>query len=533
MRSRWKVAIIAALGLALLPACNIAPPLPVPPSTCETYTAPPAGLMPRPTTPPPTTGTSEVDDVTVNLADELGPTNQRLTGLVWNTGSNLDALAPLTPKMVRIDASLGSISPSPDQFDLSNLLAKIAEVRRVGAEPLVLLSYMPPWLGQERAGTDDATRYAPSDMDAWQNLIERVVRGVATAPEPAYRFEVWNEPDLFVFWRDTPAKFAETAVRTTRAVANVKAETGLPLQVGGPALAIGPGPLFGAFPDVLTPYVQGVVAEGLPLDFISWHHYANTPFLGPDGAEGNVDDALYNALKGVNPNATPLDYSSEIAAMRTKLSPLLAGTDLHPELSIDEWNVSGGGYDHRHDSAEGAALIAGTLTEMERAGLDEASIYRALGSDHAGDWGIVTPTGVPKPNWWVFRAWRSMNGTRLATSGDVAANGLWARATRGTGTSSSCVSVLLSSFVATGSPTRIVNLDFEGALPKCRGPRIASATTLDSASTAFTNNVRLKLDEQSTRVAMAPQSVSLVRVGCGLAPGDSQPAPAAVGEAKP
>ena len=515
MRGTWKVAVVVALGIGLLPACKLEPPRPVPRSTCETYETPAAGQMPAATSPVRSTGTASVHDVTVHLADELGPTNERLTGQVWNTGPALEALAPIAPKMVRIDASLQSISPSPGQLDLSGLLAKIAEVRRVGAEPLVLLSYMPRWLGQERAGTNDATRYAPADMDAWQDLIERVVHGVATAPQPAYRFEVWNEPDLARFWQDTPEKFAETAVRTTRAVVDVEAATGLPLEVGGPALAFSWGPVPGIIADILTPYVQAVLAEDLPLDFISWHHYANTPNLGPDGAE-DPDDPIYNALKGLNPSSSPLDYSAEIAHMRTKVGALLAGTDRHPELSIDEWNVSGGGYDLRHDSAEGAALVAGALTEMERSDLDEAAIYRAMGSARAGDWGIVTPGGVAKPSWWVLRAWRSMAGTRLATSGDVGPEGLWARATRAGGRKA-CVSVLLSSFVATGSPTRIVNLDFEGRLPTCRRPRVASVATLDARSTAFTNDYRLRVDhQQSAPIAIAPQAVSLLRVGCAV-----------------
>ena len=86
----------------------------------------------------------------------------------------------------------------------------------------MLLSYMPRWLGQPRAeaaGGTDPTRMGPSDLATWQNLIEQVVLAAATAPHPAYRFEVWNEPDLpGVFWDDTYDEFTAMALHTVMAV---------------------------------------------------------------------------------------------------------------------------------------------------------------------------------------------------------------------------------------------------------------------------------------------------------------------------
>lgn len=260
-----------------------------------------------------------------------------------------------------------------------------------------------------------------------------------------------------------------------------------------------------------------MAAEGLPLDFISWHDYANSPFLGPDGAEGNLDPALYEALKGRNPDMTPSGVSEEIAAVRARTEPLLAGTGLSPTFMLNEWNVSAGGYDLRHDSAEGAALVAGTLVEMERAGLEEAGFYRAITGDEnrPGDWGMVTPAGTPKPAWWVFRAWRAAEGTRLQTSGDDAASGLWARASRAD--DERCVSVLLSNFVATGSPIRTVTVTLDGRLPACRGPRVATVDTLDSHSTTLADPATVRLDRQRhATVTMEPQSVALLRVGCDV-----------------
>ena len=447
------------------------------------------------------------DTVRVDLTRPVGPVNHDLTGVVWNAGSSVAPLAPVHPTMVRIDASLQDRSRGPGQVDLQPLLQRVAQVRAIGAEPLVLLSYMPRWLGEPRAmGTQDPTRMGPGDLDAWQDLVTQVVRTLATAPQPAYRFEVWNEPDIPIFWQDTPEQFVAMALRTHQAVADVARETGRPLQIGGPAAA------FGLNANMLR-YLSSVADAGLPIDFVTWHNYANFPFLGPDGPEGNLPEELYRLLARRNPDSTPLRYSAEIADIRAKVDAALAGSSLSPDLIIDEWNVSAGGYDVRHDTAEGASLVAGILVEMERAGLDAAAFYRAVsgGDDRVGDWGLVHADGTGKPSWWVFRAWWAMTGTRLRTSGDDATTGLWARATRDGG----CVSVLLANFVATGAPARSVEVDLDGPLPQCRGKRTTTLAALDGSSTtlADAHTVRL-LARRTVTVQMASQSVALPRTAC-------------------
>src|SRR5262245_14693361 len=91
------------------------------------------------------------DTVRVDLTGATGPVNRNLTGVVWNAGSSIASLAPVHPAIVRIDASLESRSQGPGQLDLQPLLNRVAQVRAIGAEPLVILSYMPRWLGEPRS----------------------------------------------------------------------------------------------------------------------------------------------------------------------------------------------------------------------------------------------------------------------------------------------------------------------------------------------------------------------------------------------
>src|SRR5262245_60561707 len=70
--------------------------------------------------------------VHVDLDAPLGSTNERLTGVVWNSGNSIEPLEPVHPRLVRIDASLQSRSPAPGVLDLQPLLDRVAQVRAIG-----------------------------------------------------------------------------------------------------------------------------------------------------------------------------------------------------------------------------------------------------------------------------------------------------------------------------------------------------------------------------------------------------------------
>lgn len=437
--------------------------------------------------------------VTVDLATSpgLGTADRSLIGLGWNHGDSLAPVEGLRPPVVRIDAALDKLPASWTDTDLEPLRAKVGEVRRIGATPQVILSYMPAWLANEPYGRDPS-KLAPRDLDAWHALIVAVVTNLAETSPGRLRFEVWNEPDVPVFWQDSPAAFLDLAVTTHRAVADVKVvHPEWDLEVGGPA-AVAPEPA------LMVAYVKAVADAGLPLDFVSWHYYANHPFLGPDGNEGFVPEPVYRADAHRNPTMSPAAFGAQVPMVRAWVGAALTGTGLDPEYVIDEWNVAAGGYDLRHDSHEGAALAAGALIEMERSGLDGADFYRAVGSDTLGDWGMTTASGGRKPVWWVFDAWSRMaGGPRLAVAGDDPATGLWARATRA---SDGTARVLLATFLANGGSGRPVTL----ALPGCTAST-ATVTRFDDATPSPTT---VPLAAGSLAIEMPDQTAVLVEVPC-------------------
>jgi len=452
--------------------------------------------------------------ITVHLDQSLGAVNPELLGVGWNTG-RLEDIAPFAPTTVRIDAHLPAVSPDAGTVQLASLLDAVARVHAVGGEPLVILFPMPDWLGAPTAahctpptlvgGPCSPELVAPADFDAWEELIADVVRTLATAPQPALRFESWNEPDLFIFWHDTQDAFFRTAAATHRAVARVAAETGLPIEIGGPAASLSS---FGVGQRFIPDYVAAMVAAGQPIGFVSWHWYANYPFLGPDGNEGNVPDIIYDMIAQVNPDATPRSYTQLTHNIRGAVAQQLPPGSAMPPLNIDEWNLSAGGYDLRNDTHVGASFVAASLIEMERAGLDRANIYRSIsGNTLPGDWGIVGPNGEHKPNWWVFDAFQQMHGERLAVEGDDPAGGLWARAVH----DGPVLHILLSTFRATGGSGRSVALALDGSCTASAADR----AVLDEQSATFTDVVSQPVVDGTISLDLGSESVTWLRLQCG------------------
>ena len=453
--------------------------------------------------------------VTVDLAAPGTPVNAHLAGLSWNAGEDLRTVADIAPPSVRIDGGLQDVSPAKGVLQLDRLLRRVSEIRRIGADPLVILSYMPAWLGEPVAFGRDPTRVAPADLDDWEALIVDVVRALATAPEPAYRFEVWNEPDLPTFFQDSPDRFLDMAARSHRAVATVAAETGLPLQIGGPATAA-PDPVF------MVPYAQRMVADGLPLDFVSWHYYANHPFFGPDGNEGFVPDLVYEANARRNPGASPRLYGEQPAIVDAFLAPVLAGSDRDPELLLTEWNISAGGFDVRHARHEGAAFVVGTLTELERGGLDRSDYYRAIGddADHPGDWATVDASGERRPSWWALQAWNeTVGGSVLPVTGDDRDRDFWVRATRA---ADGRIDVFLAGFSSRAETARSIDLVFDGV---CSQPA-AEIGRLDPTSSDLATRAPVAVagSPPAVQVDLPSQSAAFVRLRCAAVPAAAAPA---------
>jgi hypothetical protein len=148
-----------------------------------------------------------------------------------------------------------------------------------------------------------------------------------------------------------------------------------------------------------------------------------------------------------------------------------------PELVLDEWNMSAGGYDVRQDTNVGASFTLASLIEMEDAGLARAYYYRAVKGlpTTPGDWGIATQTGGHIPAWSILYTWEHLHGERLGLVGSQPA-GVWIRAVR----SGSSISVLVANFSVQSAATQPLTLQFD---PACTHD--ATVRTIDAIHASF------------------------------------------------
>src|SRR3954463_8339 len=141
-----------------------------------------------------------------------------------------------------LDDTLGVYRDSGGRpvHDFTKVDAVVDRVLDTGLRPIVELSFMP----HDLASDPDATVFAyrgiispPRDLDQWADLIRDLVTHLADRygrnAVRAWAFEVWNEPNLCLFWSATESEYLQLYEVTARAVKSVDPT----FRVGGPATA--------------------------------------------------------------------------------------------------------------------------------------------------------------------------------------------------------------------------------------------------------------------------------------------------------
>ncbi len=290
-----------------------------------------------------------------------------------------------------------------NSFDYCRLDDRIEQGRATGALPLLIIDYTPLALADAACAATNGgglgiQHCPPADYTKYGALVEAMIRHVYSA-YTVTDFEVWNEPDGLFFAGKLPDYLK---IYDTSNAAMTRAEEGLGLTAG--TLHLG-GPAAFA-PD--KSWIGGLLNHALTdpalrVDFISWHMYANSPFVAPP------DPLLYAGT-----------YADGTARVRAWIAPFLAQRpDLDPVLWIDEWNVNPN-YDARMDTAYAAAFTIASLHAMQDAALDRAARFNTWDSTTAspvgfnGNWGLFTHDGEVRPALHAFVLWRQVAPTRVA-----------------------------------------------------------------------------------------------------------------------
>lgn len=353
-------------------------------------------------------GTSALD-VGVNAASPGGPINGSLLGV--DGPGNPGAVAPLATLGLRYDrtdvsfeasyngqpvynCSTGAFNPTP-------LDQRVSMIKAEGSIPELIVDYTPPCLAPLGISGVNLT-YEPPDLGAnqakWDALVYQMAYHEITA-EGVRVFEIWNEPDGF-FWYGGLPGYLHLYGDTATVLENAAKAAGVSIEVGGPGLAL-------ADPVWTPAFLAYVAANHLPLDFLSWHSYANDPLVGPGGIipmpPAGTPPYWYN------PALSARSYGAQVALMRKFVSVF---PSLHPKLWIDEWNADAG-YDIRMSQTYDAAFAAAVLDSVQAAGLNRMDFFNAwnsAGGNPPANWGLLQPNDTPQPVYYTFSYWHQMAG---------------------------------------------------------------------------------------------------------------------------
>ena len=279
----------------------------------------------------------------------------------------------------------------------------------IGMKPFLELGFMPTALA---SGDQTVFHYKgnitpPKDYEAWAELIRRLAQhlidryGIEEVSQ--WFFEVWNEPNLVAFFSGTKEEYFKLYEVTARNLKQVDER----LKVGGPATSCN---------SWVKDTVDFCEKNGVPLDFVSTHHYPTDDPLWKSGMD--IMEFFQSGL------ADKQTYERGILRKMTARAKEEAGK--YP-LYYTEWNTSAMTNDAKHDECFASAMIAKVLADND--GLVEGYSYWTFtdifeegsqlpGAFHGG-FGLQTYAGIAKPAYRLFELFHGLGNKRLMVECDA------------------------------------------------------------------------------------------------------------------
>lgn len=276
----------------------------------------------------------------------------------------------------------------------------------LGIRPFIELGFMPSQLasGEETIFWWKGNITPPADMAEWVALVQAVLRHLIERygidEVRTWPVEVWNEPNLWFFWKDADQ---EAYFRLYEATARAVKEVDGSLMVGGPATSPGAE-------DWWAPFAEYVTSHEVPIDFVSTHAYSSR--------EAQVIPfGTYQELKA------PQDLLDQFGAPRELLAgTALAGLPVH----ITEFNTSYRPDNPIHDTAYNAAYLAPVLAGGGEVAdsfsyltfcdvFEESSVPTSI---FHGGFGLLTHRQIAKPTYHLYTFMARMGAQVLARGED-------------------------------------------------------------------------------------------------------------------
>ena len=257
-----------------------------------------------------------------------------LSDEAWMIGDHISPLKNLKLKYIRLFVQeYYDVYPAHKTYNWKKLDAVVDSIIKTGARPLMCICIKPAVLYP----VVDQTVVNPVNYKEWDELIYKMVRHYNFERKDGIVYwEVFNEPNIgesggcpgLFSPEDYCLYYDHTVKAMLRADSSVK--------VGGPALA-------GWKSNIELPWLTYCHKHNLPVDFVSWHFYADDPATPKMGA----------------------DYFREL---------LKRFPSLKPEFMIGEWNI--GLNWKRKDEEFQVCYIPEAIKNMLEAGVDYSFYYQ-------------------------------------------------------------------------------------------------------------------------------------------------------------
>ncbi len=361
-------------------------------------------------------------DIVVDTTAVLEPIKTDFYHAFSQSGDGTNILAPivqkvkaLSPRIIRIDHIFDNYQVVSGEsnnlsFNWSKLDDVVDTIRRTGAQPMLVLSYMPQSIAR-----DGNIINVPNSWDDWALVVQKTIEHYSGKDEKNLSgvfYECWNEPELPQFggWKLSGEKNYLTLYKYCSIGAlNAKKVNGFSL--GGPATA-----------NLHKNWVLATINSGR-VNFLSWHTYQKNPKKFDEDQRKLVSWLL------------PYPNAVLIPKFITEFGPTGDKSTLYA-------------------SYYAAAHAAAVIRQLISGGPAYLFSFQLIDTTGGDDWGLLNSNGQPKPRYWVYDFIDSMAGDRLALTGE----GTWVTALATT--RKNVLRVLLVNFDPTGSHSEHVPITF-------------------------------------------------------------------------
>lgn len=295
------------------------------------------------------------------------------------------------------------------EYNFTYLDLVMDNYRKYGLRPFLELGFMPDKMasGRQTVFYWKGNVTPPRDYQDWCGLVTATLRHLmeryGTDEVVKWPIEVWNEPNLPVFWENADMEeYFRLFHRTFEAVKSLDAR----FRVGGPAICGVQDELW------IREFLNYCRKEKLMPDFITRHHYT-TEIPEYKGHYG------YAALSDAEQGFANLQSTRDIIDCFEEYKGL--------KIHLTEFNTSYIPNCPLHDTNQNAAYLAQQLSRL--GDVNESYSYWTFGdifeeqgvpfTPFHGGFGLTANGCIPKPSFWTFQFYKELSGECVYKSDDM------------------------------------------------------------------------------------------------------------------